>query len=88
MPHDGALLEVADATAWAVFSLITNRVAQVGTLPAELRPTVADGAMHLMSFSLRCPVNRAALEVVVATNTVWCTGLVGERIAKETGFRP
>src|SRR5688500_5140847 len=88
-PRDLTPLEVAEASdAVRRRQLVRQRVTEEAGLPAHARPEVADGAVHLVRSGAGRPVDRAALEVVEAPDSVGGGRLVGQRVAEEAVLAP
>jgi hypothetical protein len=66
--------------------LVRQRVAEEAALPAQLRPQPPDRAMHLARARAGCPIDRAALKVVVAPDSVRRHALVGRRVAQKAAL--
>src|SRR5664280_2406689 len=66
--------------------LVAGRVAEPAGLPAHGRPLRPNGAPHGVRTGARCPVHRAADEVVEPADPVRRGRLVGDRIAEVAGL--
>jgi hypothetical protein len=75
-PLNISSLEVTNASSPATM-LIAGGITQAASFPAQLRPFIPYGAMHLVGPCLRCPIDRTPLKVVEATNSIGSWKLVG-----------
>src|SRR4051794_12683146 len=90
-PGDGRVFEPAGPVVPRTV-LVGDRVAEAPGLPAELRPQVADLAVHLERAEVGAPVDGTALEVVEPPVSRAAPGLVRDRVTQEaavsTALRP
>src|SRR5664279_4930538 len=77
-PVDRPALEAVEAATGCV-RLVGDRVSEKAAFPTQAGPLVADGTVHLERSGGDGPVDRPALEVVVAATTIDVAGPAGQR---------
>src|SRR5262245_13848140 len=86
-PVDRPALEIViSADAVRRRRLVRDRVAEKAALPTKTCPLLADRAVDLVSPTLRRPEDCAALEMIVATNSIRRSCLVHDWVAQQTAF--